>query len=75
MARLNPGFSWAPIFQGRSWMISLSALNNVEKIKKVAQAGTRVSSPAKEYCHIVFDIDGCSTGGIQEDPSLAESVR
>jgi hypothetical protein len=28
----------------------------VERIKNVAQAGTRTNNPAKEYFHTVFDI-------------------
>jgi hypothetical protein len=31
----------------------------VEKIKNVAQAGTRTNNPAKEYFHTVFDIAAC----------------
>jgi len=37
----------------------LSARNSVERIKNVAQAGTRTSNPAKEYFHKVFDIAAC----------------
>ena len=31
----------------------------VERIKNVAQAGTRANNPAKEYFHKVFDITAC----------------
>jgi hypothetical protein len=40
-------------------MNSLSAENRVERIKNVAQAGTRTNNPANEYFHSVFDIAAC----------------
>ena len=70
--RLSPGLCRAPIFHGRSRINSLSAWKNVEKIKNVAQIGTRANNPAKEYCHKVFDIAAGFLTCVQEVSSLAE---